>query len=549
MPLKIPCPQAIRDCECTNDPISNYSSEDPDQPVCFGHYTQPATAGTFFVPGCFGDCEVVITSTEEQCASLAEECAAREAIECPPDPPDDPPDNPDPPVFPPRTIYTNQQQTCTVECPDGTTFGWTVPVGTFKSFWQADANARASGLACKLARRNRVCFTTDSPLTPICTGESSTIVIGASGGTPDYTFALESGSIPAGMTFDPVGLIQGTPTTGGTSTFTIRVTDAIGSFQTKEFVLRVVEITSPEALPDATLNSAYSETILATGTSGTVVWSLVSGSLPTGLSLSTDGVISGTPTEADLFTFTLALLDGTGASCSKEFEIDVIGTVSLLSYWTFDDYVINSLILDSTANSFDLSYNTVDGTILAGKVGNCFRPNNPTDLQCFTGDFSLFNNANDTGFTVCGWVQLNPADATGDGLVCFFSWSAPGSDFGLHLLNADLILEINGDGVEFEQIVYPFPQDGGWHFYRAWYDPTDNIARLQLDNGTIMASAVIPVASGNGNQVKFAGNASFAGSTERYLDETGFWKRPLSNSEALSLWNGGAGTTFPLLPP
>jgi len=119
----------------------------------------------------------------------------------------------------------------------------------------------------------------------------------------------------------------------------------------------------------------------------------------------------------------------------------------------------------------------------------------------------------------------------------------------LAFLNGDMLLDADGDGVEFEEIVYPYPQDGGWHFYRAWYDPADQKARLQIDNGLIIDTVALPMAGGSGNQITFAGNATFFGSTERSLDESGLWIRVLSNTEAAALWNGGAGVTYPAVPP
>ena len=48
----------------------------------------------------------------------------------------------------------------------------------------------------------------------------------ASGGTPPYTFSVVSGGLPTGLTLSSSGLISGTPTQPGTSTFTVQVKDA-----------------------------------------------------------------------------------------------------------------------------------------------------------------------------------------------------------------------------------------------------------------------------------------------------------------------------------
>ena len=50
----------------------------------------------------------------------------------------------------------------------------------------------------------------------------------AAGGTPPYAFALASGTLPAGLSLSSAGVITGTPTTGETRTFTVRVTDSEG---------------------------------------------------------------------------------------------------------------------------------------------------------------------------------------------------------------------------------------------------------------------------------------------------------------------------------
>jgi len=543
------CPNVLRDCECIPFPVRNFSTEAPDLPICFAHFTQPATAGTFFQPECFKDCTGVVTTSISECETVTQQCAEREAIDCsfdPPVPPGDP-DNPNPPFR--RTLYSNRFSECTVECPDGTTTTEFVDAGTIRTPWQADADARAAALACKLARRHQICFVTDSPLASVCANEIMSVVFDVAGGLAPYVFTVDSGSIPPGTELNEQGNLFGTPTTAGQSSFDLRVTDDNGAFQIKSFTIRVIEITSPSTLPPGTTGSAYSYTLLESG-SATPLWTLAAGALPAGLTLnSISGVISGTPTTAGTSNFTVTLFDAGNEACSKDFSIQIVQAVGLLAYWTFDDYVINSLILDSSSNHFDITYSNADGVIEPGKVGNCFRPINLTVLDVNTGNFALLNNAGATGFTMCGWVKLNPADNFGNGNIRAVRWSTPTSFMELAFLNGDMILNADGDGVQFETIVYPYPQDGDWHFYRAWYDPADQKARLQIDNGLIIDTVALPMAGGNGNQISFAGNAVFSGSTERSLDESGLWIRVLSDVEAAALWNGGAGTTYPTIPP
>jgi hypothetical protein len=544
--MNIPCPNQISECApCSEFPFLNTSAETPDFWRCFGHFNQPATSGSFFAPGCFKECVGVVTTSISECETVTQQCAEREAQRCSFDPPV-PPGPPNPPLR--RTLFENHAQECTVECPDGTETTEFVESGTVLSPWQADADARAAALACKLARQHQLCFVTASPLDSVCINETMSVVFDVAGGESPYTFTLESGSLPPGTELNSLGNLFGNPTASGTYVFEIKVTDTIGSFQVKEFTLRVIGITSPTSLPSGTTGTPYNYQFVATGTSGSEVWSLVSVSLPDGLTLTGSGLLSGTPTTAGTSNFTASVTNGS-VTCQKNFSLQIIQAVGLLAYWTFDDYVIDSLILDSTANSFDITYATINGLIVPGKVGNCFQPNNAASLPVNTGNFALLNNAGATGFTMCGWVKLNPADNAGAGQIRAVRWSAPTAFMELEFLNGDMILNADGDAGEFEQIVYPYPQDGDWHFYRAWYDPADQKARLQIDNGLIIDTVALTMAGGNGNQITFAGNAIFTGLTERSLDESGLWIRVLSDSEASQLWNGGVGTTFPSIPP
>lgn len=71
---------------------------------------------------------------------------------------------------------------------------------------------------------------------------------------------------------------------------------------------RKVKITT-NSLPSATAGQSYSQQLTASGGVGPYTWSLVSGALPPGLSLSTTGVISGRPTSVGQFTFTIQVVD------------------------------------------------------------------------------------------------------------------------------------------------------------------------------------------------------------------------------------------------
>ena len=103
------------------------------------------------------------------------------------------------------------------------------------------------------------------------------------------------------------------------------VTDSIGASVSKAFTV-VISLPSftTTALPNATVNKSYSETVVATGGSGGFTYSLQSGSnLPTGLSLSTSGVITGTPSAEGTTTFYIVATDAEGITVTEKLSIDV----------------------------------------------------------------------------------------------------------------------------------------------------------------------------------------------------------------------------------
>ncbi|PYU53574.1 MAG: hypothetical protein DMG48_01050, partial [Acidobacteria bacterium] len=78
------------------------------------------------------------------------------------------------------------------------------------------------------------------------------------------------------------------------------------------------------SLPNASQSVAYSQALTATGGTSPYSWSVSSGTLPTGLSLSSSGTLSGTPTVAGAFPFTVAVKDAASASASASLSINVV---------------------------------------------------------------------------------------------------------------------------------------------------------------------------------------------------------------------------------
>jgi subtilisin family serine protease len=139
--------------------------------------------------------------------------------------------------------------------------------------------------------------------------------LAATGGTPPYTWSVESGALPAGISLNPsTGALSGTPSTApGTYPFTARVDDAASQHATKLLSIAVVDVLSisTTSLPGGTVGQSYSQTLSATGGKTPYTWSVSSGNLPPGLTLGgSSAVISGTPTSAGSYSFTVQVADG-----------------------------------------------------------------------------------------------------------------------------------------------------------------------------------------------------------------------------------------------
>lgn len=158
-------------------------------------------------------------------------------------------------------------------------------------------------------------ITTDSTLPAGTRMQSYVATLEATGGAGTYTWSVTSGTLQSGLSLGANnGVISGTPTAAGTTTFTVQVSSA-GQTNAKVFRLTInhpaVTITTTSPLPDGTRGVPYLDTLRATGGDGVSYnWTVLSGSVPAGLELSAGGVLSGTPTEVVTDTFTVAATSG-----------------------------------------------------------------------------------------------------------------------------------------------------------------------------------------------------------------------------------------------
>ncbi len=150
--------------------------------------------------------------------------------------------------------------------------------------------------------------------------------LSASGGNGGYTYSLTAGTLPPGIALSSAGLISGTPTTTGSYSFTVRATDGFGFTGSQAYTVTVnapAIVFVQTTLPGGQVAAPYSQTLSAGGGSGTFTYSVTSGALPPGIALSSAGALSGTPTAAGSFSFTVTATDTFGFSGSQSFTVGI----------------------------------------------------------------------------------------------------------------------------------------------------------------------------------------------------------------------------------
>lgn len=163
------------------------------------------------------------------------------------------------------------------------------------------------------------------------TGLAYSATLAATGGTTPYTWSILSGQLPTGVGLGTIsGTISGTPSTAGTYNITVQLTDATGQVAstTLAFVIAAALSVTSTTVPNGTVGVPYSATLTTSGGKPPVTWAVASGQLPTGLSLSSSGSITGTPSSAWSYTFVAQATDSAANTASQSFTLNVSGSAS-----------------------------------------------------------------------------------------------------------------------------------------------------------------------------------------------------------------------------
>ncbi len=156
-------------------------------------------------------------------------------------------------------------------------------------------------------------------------GKSFSEYVTWTGGEAPYAVSIFSGSAPPGLSLATDGRLSGTPTTAGSNTFRVRVTDTHGTCDELDQFLLVnpAPAVSTSSVTSWTVQRPFSQSLSASGGTGNLAWSLSSGTPPSGISLAADGTLSGTPSAVGSRTFQVRVTDEVGAIATRSLTMTV----------------------------------------------------------------------------------------------------------------------------------------------------------------------------------------------------------------------------------
>lgn len=454
-PVNIPCPG--------DSPILNLSSEAPDPLVFFGIYWPNPNpphclvdCGLNTIKDCFGTSYSFSSQTEADLLAQLIGVICNQADGS-------------------GQQFSNDAQTASCNCgtvgPGGTfsTVTYTVPAGSIVSpildpadaaAWIAASNAQALAYAqqqASLASQQGCLRNPQMNGSPgwICLGEEldpdlNTYTLVGANSNASYTWSVVAGALPPGVTLVPAGFdtsvspnralaqLIGTPTAAGVYTFTIQAirTDLSFIFSQVTDTLSVFAITNPD-LPYALNGTAYSEQLVSDGGTAPVVFSAAPADLPTGLTLSSTGIVSGVPTLDGVFGFTVNITDSLGKTCSQVINLTVFPsscafgcagpTVIPLTFFGDPEYSPAGIVFSTATGLLYGGTTRTDGGVIARSV---LQPINPSTDTVLT-DKVLSGEG-------IGQIQFNPNNGF---LYCVVaSLSVP--DWGISVVNPLGLVEV-----------------------------------------------------------------------------------------------------------
>ncbi len=145
-------------------------------------------------------------------------------------------------------------------------------------------------------------------------------------GYPAPTFTLAAGSLPPGLTLSSGGAITGTTTQSGAFSGTVDAGNGVSPDALQGFTIQVDQAPAFTNTPLSATISTVDDLNFSLTASGypAPTFTLTTGSLPPGVTLSSSGAITGTPSQSGTFTGTITANNGTGTPATQNFSITVL---------------------------------------------------------------------------------------------------------------------------------------------------------------------------------------------------------------------------------
>ncbi|WP_158729335.1 MBG domain-containing protein [Flavobacterium sp. I-STPA6A] len=244
---------------------------------------------------------------------------------------------------------------------DGTTSVTGLTSGTWTCA-VTDANGCTTEQSFTITQPTALVATAAAQTNVSCNGGSNgSATVNVSGGTSGYSYA-----------WAPSGGTAATATGLSAGTYTVTVTDANGCSTTQGFT-----ITQPTTIDFTTTvlsgydyNTGYSQSIVASGGTGTKTYAVIAGSLPSGFSLSTAGQVTGISTQIADSNFTVSTTDANNCTATfnyvlklNQIPVTVTATPSQTKVYGESDPVLTYTVSPSllSGDSFTGSLTRVNG--------------------------------------------------------------------------------------------------------------------------------------------------------------------------------------------
>jgi hypothetical protein len=239
--------------------------------------------------------------------------------------------------------------------------------------------------------------------------------INAASGTAPYTFSA-SGTLPPGLILSSGGVLAGTPTAPGSFSFVVTATDAVGGTARQNYSVMInpaVTITTTALPSGQAFQPGYDQPITASGGTGTVTFT-ASGMLPTGLTLSSGGVLAGTPSSAGTYTFTVTATDVVGASGAMNYDVSVVPPTPTQLVITVPSSTSAGMAFNLTVSAHDNAGHAATGFSGAVSLSSSAMDLTPTTVTLTNGTATISATLTSAGADVltAGYPGLSSGTCT-----------------------------------------------------------------------------------------------------------------------------------------